>query len=329
MADEAGISRRLKELRRPFDDAPGAPAEGEARIDMEHRSGFVAVIGKPNVGKSTLVNRFAGMKISITSPRPQTTRNKIKVILTGEHYQVIFLDTPGIHFPRHMLGKSMVRTAEHALGEADAALFVLEAPGLTEEDYLALDKLRDLKIPILVVVNKIDLAGTAQREKILRQAQELGLGKVYSVSALNGQGIKPLEDDMVGLLPAGPQYYPEEMITEHPERFFAAEFIREQILAQTFAEIPHSIVVRIEEMRKRQDRELYFIRAVIFTEKESQKGIIIGADGKRLKEIATKARENIEIFLGTKVFLQIWIKVRKNWRNSPQLLKQFGLTDEE
>ena len=291
---------------------------------QNYRSGFVAVIGKPNVGKSSLVNRFVGAKISITSPKPQTTRHKIHAILTGDNYQIVFLDTPGIHLPKHLLGERMVRAAENAMKEVDLILFVAEATGLTEEDMVVVEKIKNINTPVFVLINKIDKIDSQHKQRMIREMTELHLGKVFTISALTGEGLSELQELIISQLPEGPQYYPPDMLTDNPERFVVAELIREQALMQTFDEVPHAVNVRVEEMKQRKDRELIDIQATIYVERESQKGIIIGAKGVRLKEIATKARENIEALLGSQVFLQLWVKVRKNWRNSQDDLHYFG-----
>ncbi|MGL5207595.1 MAG: GTPase Era [Acidaminococcaceae bacterium] len=292
----------------------------------KHYSGFVAVVGRPNVGKSTLVNSLIGEKIAIMSDRPQTTRNKIMCILNTDNAQIMFLDTPGIHKPQHKLGEYMVRSAESTLHEVDVILFVVdvnEKKG-AGDDYI-IEQLKKVKTPVILVANKIDkLADKGQLFPIISSyTKSFDFTAVVPTSALTDNEFKPLLGEIVKHLPEGPQYFPEDMITDQPERVIAAEMIREKVLKLTRDEVPHSIAVEIEEMKTRANEDLY-IRAVIYVERESQKGIVIGAKGSLLKLIGRQAREDIENLLGNKVYLDLWVKVKADWRNRDNVLRQFG-----
>lgn len=293
----------------------------------DYRSGFVALIGRPNVGKSTLLNRIIGQKITITSEKPQTTRNQLRGILSGPNYQIIWVDTPGLHKPLHLLGEQMVKTAQRALANVDLVLWVLDAEaGFRPADDKVAQLLSATGQPIFAVWNKIDLVAADQELEVRREG--LPILKTFRVSALSGAGIQELIDGVVAQLPPGPAYYPPEMLTDHPEQFIVAEYIREQILNQTEEEIPHSVAVQIEEFKKRPNGQVY-IGANIYVERDSQKGIIIGANGGRLKAIGTAARVEIERLLDAPVYLNLWVKVRKNWRNSDKILREFGYGGEE
>ena len=284
------------------------------------------MVGRPNVGKSTLTNSLIGEKIAIMSDRPQTTRNKIMCIMNTDNAQIMFLDTPGIHKPQHKLGEYMVRTAESTLQEVDVVLFVVDA---TEkrgagEDYI-LNVLEKVKTPVILVVNKIDKLADKQK---LFQIME-GYNKLYKfaaivpVSALNDSEFSGLVQEITKHLPEGPAYFPEDMITDQPERVIAAEMIREKVLRLTRDEIPHSVAVEVDEFKERDEENVY-IRATIFVERESQKGIVIGAKGSLLKKIGQQARADIENLLYCKVFLDLWVKVKADWRNKDKALKQLG-----
>ena len=295
-------------------------------MEKQKKSGFIALVGRPNVGKSTLMNHLIGQKIAITSRKPQTTRNQIRTVYTDERGQAVFLDTPGIHKPQHKLGEYMVRTAESTLQEVDVVLFVVDA---TEkrgagEDYI-LNLLQKVKTPVILVVNKIDKLTDKQK---LFQIME-GYNKLYKfaaivpVSALNDSEFPGLVQEITKHLPEGPAYFPEDMITDQPERVIAAEMIREKVLRLTRDEIPHSVAVEVDEFKERDEENVY-IRATIFVERESQKGIVIGAKGSLLKKIGQQARADIEKLLYCKVFLDLWVKVKADWRNKDKALKQLG-----
>lgn len=289
------------------------------------KSGFVAVVGRPNVGKSTLVNSLIGQKIAIMSDKPQTTRNKILCILNLPDAQLLFLDTPGIHKPRHKLGEYMVQTAENTLREVDAVLFVVDAteePGPGEE-YI-LERLAAVTTPVILVINKIDKLPRAQVLPIIqRYAAKRDFTALVPVSALTKTNLDNLVAEIKKHLPAGPKYYPDDMITDQPERLLIAELIREKVLQLTREEIPHSIAVDIEEVATRDNGDLY-VRAVIYVERDSQKGIVIGAGGAVLKEAGRQARADVENLLGSKAYLDLWVKVKKDWRNRPGVLKSLG-----
>ena len=292
---------------------------------MEYKSGFVAVIGRPNVGKSTLINKVIGQKIAITSDKPQTTRSRIQCILTQDDAQIIFLDTPGIHKPKFKLGEYMLKAAEGTLKEVDAIFFVIDA---TEkfgggEKYI-LERLSATTKPVILVVNKVDLI---EREKILPIIAEYSARRnfaaVVPISATEGTNVDALIDEAKKFLPEGVQYYPADMVTDQPERLIIAELIREKILHATQDEVPHSIAVDLEEFTPR-DTGTIFIRATIYVERDSQKGILIGKGGAMLKNVGKEARPEIEMLLGTKIFLDLWVKVKRDWRNSIGALQSFG-----
>ena len=295
---------------------------------MSYKSGFVTVIGRPNVGKSTLINKIVGQKVAITSDKPQTTRNRIQCIFTDDAAQIIFLDTPGIHKPKFKLGEYMLKAAEGTLKEVDVILFVIDA---TEkfgggEKYI-LERLNATTKPVILVVNKIDLIA---REKILPIIAEYSTRRnfaaVVPISAVEGSNVDALIDETKNFLPEGVQYYPADMVTDQPERLIVAELIREKILHATQDEVPHSIAVDLEEFTER-DNGTIFIRATIYVERDSQKGILIGKNGAMLKQVGRAARPEIEMLLGTKVFLDLWVKVKRDWRNSIGALQSFGLKD--
>ena len=294
--------------------------------ESKHYAGFAAMVGRPNVGKSTLTNSLIGEKIAIMSDRPQTTRNKIMCIMNTDNAQIMFLDTPGIHKPHLKLGEYMVRTSVGTLQEVDVILFVID---VTEkrgsgEDYI-LELLRKVKTPVILVANKIDkLDDKAKLFKIMEEYSKLyNFAAIVPVSALNDGEFPGLVKEITKYLPEGPSYYPDDMITDQPERVIAAEMIREKVLRLTRDEVPHSIAVEVEEFKDRDDENVY-IRATIFVERESQKGIVIGAKGSLLKKIGQQARADIENLLYCKVYLDLWVKVKPDWRNKDKALKQFG-----
>ncbi|MBP8597945.1 MAG: GTPase Era [Selenomonas sp.] len=297
--------------------------------NQKHKSGFIAVIGRPNVGKSTLINTLIGQKIAIMSDKPQTTRNRILCILTEPDAQIVFLDTPGIHKPKHKLGEYMVKAAEGTLKEVDAIFFVVDAtekmgPG---ERYI-LERLQATRKPVILVVNKLDLI---ERERALpiisHYTSQYSFAGVVPISAKEKMNLDSLLAEVKKYLPEGPQYYPEDMITDQPERLIVAELVREKALQLTRDEIPHAIAVDVDEMTTRSNDDVY-IRATIYVERDSQKGIIIGAKGTMLKKIGAMAREDIQNLLGSKVFLDLWVKVKKDWRNRDGVLHNFGFGGE-
>ncbi|WP_027415833.1 GTPase Era [Aneurinibacillus terranovensis] len=301
-------------------------------MKQEYKSGFAAIIGRPNVGKSTLLNQIIGQKIAIMSDKPQTTRNKIRAVYTSEEGQIIFLDTPGVHKPKSKLGDYMNRMVEDALREVDVILFLVDASEkLGPGDEFIIEKLKDIKTPVYLVINKIDKISPEELLPYIDKYSKLyPFAQIVPVSALHGNNVNRLMDQLLLELPEGPQYYPADQVTDHPERFIVAELIREKVLHLTREEIPHSIAVVIEQMKAREDHDnLVDIYATIYTERQTQKGILVGKQGSMMKEIGKRAREDIERLLGTKVYLNLWIKVKKDWRNQEQLFKNFGFHDEE
>ena len=298
---------------------------GVITID-KHYSGFAAIVGRPNVGKSTLTNGLIGEKIAIMSDRPQTTRNKIMCILNTDNAQIMFLDTPGIHKPHHKLGEYMVRTAESTLKEVDVILFVIDVSEKrgAGENYI-LELLEKVKTPVILVANKIDkLQDKSKLFNIINEYSALyNFAAVVPVSALEDNEFPGLVAEITKHLPEGPDYFPDDMITDQPERVIAGEMIREKVLLSTRDEVPHSIAVEVDEFKVRDNDDVY-IRATIFVERDSQKGIVIGAKGSLLKKIGQQARKDIEALLGCKVFLELWVKVKADWRNKDKALKQFG-----
>lgn len=289
-------------------------------------SGFVSLVGRPNVGKSTLMNRLIGEKIAIISNKPQTTRNRVQSILTKDGFQIVFIDTPGIHRPRHKLGEYMVKSAETTLNEVDAVLMLIEPTDkIIEADRLIIEKFAKVKSPVILVINKID---TVERERVFKVIDEYrklyDFAEIVPISAFEGTNTDELLSVIRKYLPEGPQYFPSDMVTDQPERQIASEIIREKALRLLEDEIPHGIAVEITEMKKRKEGNLVDVRATIFCEKDSHKGIIIGKHGDMLKKIGTKARGDIERLLGSPIYLELWVKVKKDWRDSDFLLKNFG-----
>ncbi len=294
------------------------------------RSGFVSIIGRPNVGKSTLLNAIVGEKIAITTSKPQTTRNRILGIKTLPTAQIVFIDTPGIHKPRHRLGEIMVKTAFDAYKEADIILLMVkpELPG--PGDRFIIDAIKQINKDVLLIINKVDLVKKSALLPVIDEYKNLyPFKEIIPISALKGNGVSIVLDKIVQYLPEGPKYYSDDLITDQIERFMVAEIIREKVMALTEEEIPHCVAVNIEEMkeRRREGEErirVVYIRANIYIEKESQKGIIIGKGGGRLKDIATAARQDIEELLGTKLFLELWVKVKGHWRKDEKTLSVLG-----
>jgi GTP-binding protein Era len=295
------------------------------------KSGFVSIVGRPNVGKSTLLNHIVGQKIAIMSNKPQTTRNKITAVYTTEEGQVIFLDTPGIHKPKSKLGDYMVSVAENTLNEVDLVLFVIDA---TEKrgagDEYIIDRLKQVKTPVFLVINKIDKVHPEALLPIIDEYRQLYEFKaIIPISAMEGNNTGSLVQAIFDEMEEGPMFYPADQVTDHPERFVMAELIREKVLHLTREEIPHSIAVTIEEVKRGENGKTLYIYAAIYVERDSQKGILIGEKGKMLKEIGKRARVDIERLLGDKVFLELWIKVKKDWRNQERMLRNFGFYNEE
>lgn len=290
----------------------------------EFRSGFVSLIGRPNVGKSTLLNRLVGEKIAIISSKPQTTRNNVLGILTEENIQIVFTDTPGIHAPSTKLGEFMVKSAETAMHDVDAVLFLVEPidnVGRTEEKIL--EELKKCSAPVILVINKID---QIKRELLLsiitKYTEKYDFHAVVPISAMRNDGIDLLCNELFALIPEGPMFYPEDMVTDQPERQLAAEIIREKILRNLDKEVPHGIAIEITKMK--DSGKVCEVNATIFCEKSSHKGILIGKNGEMLKKIGKLAREDMERMLEKKVFLETWVKVKEDWRNRDSLIRNFG-----
>ena len=292
------------------------------------KSGFVAIVGRPNVGKSTFMNYVLGQKIAIMSDKAQTTRNKIQGVYTKDDAQIVFLDTPGIHKPKHELGEFMVKSAYSALNEVDAVLFMVNVsekrgPG---DDFI-IEKLKGIKTPIFLVLNKIDLVTPeVLLERVESYKDALDFAGVFPISVLQGNNVNELMEGLINALPEGPQYYPADQITDHPEYFVVSELIREKILQLTQEEIPHSVAVTVDKMQKDEFDKVH-VYANIIVERKSQKGIIIGKGGRLLKEIGTRARRDIQQLLGNKVYLELWVKVEKDWRKRKSNLQEYGYRD--
>ncbi|MCD6518844.1 MAG: GTPase Era [Anaerolineae bacterium] len=296
-------------------------------LPPDHRSGFVALMGKPNVGKSTLLNAWLGIKISAVSPKPQTTRTRLLGILTRPDAQVIFVDTPGIHQPKNKLGDFMVQAAKRALPDSDLVLFIVDVSRPpSEEDEQVARLFRGCEVPVFLVLNKTDLISGDRLEANQAAYEALGhFDEVMRISALTGYNREELLEKIIARLPLGPRYYPEDQLTDQQERFIAAELIREQVLRFLEQEVPHAIAIVIQEFKERPNGMLY-ISAYIYTEKESQKGIVIGRKGAMLKRIGQEARKSLEAFFERRVYLDLWVKVRKNWRRKEHYLREFGFS---
>lgn len=296
------------------------------------KSGFVTIIGRPNVGKSTLMNHLIGQKIAITSNKPQTTRNRIQTVYTDmERGQIVFLDTPGIHQAKNKLGEYMVNVAEHTLSEVDVILWLVEPStfiGAGEQHILK--QLRKTKTPVILIINKVD---TVEREKVLSYIdayrKEYDFAEIIPASALREQNLDTVVDMIFKYLPYGPMFYDEDTVTDQPERAIVAEIVREKALHALDDEIPHGIAVYIDRMKERKGADIVDIDATIVCERESHKGIIIGKGGAMLKKIGSNARYEIERLLDTKVNLKLWVKVKKDWRDSEFLMKNFGYNKDE
>jgi GTP-binding protein Era len=302
----------------------------QTHTQQQTRSGFVAIVGRPNVGKSTLMNHIIGQKIAIMSNKPQTTRNRIHGVLTRPEGQIVFMDTPGIHKPKHRLGEQMVKTAIETLNGVEAVLFLVDAtmPKGGGDEYIInlLKKVKDT--PVFLLINKIDLIDKQELLAIIASYKdEHDFAEIIPISAVKGDNVERLLDNLFELLPEGPYYYPPDMVTDHPERFIVAELIREKVLHLTHEEVPHSVAVEIEQMQMKEEKNMLVIHAAIYTERESQKKIIIGKQGALLKKIGQLARQDMERLLGSKVYLELWVKVKEDWRNREHLLRNFGFTE--
>lgn len=292
------------------------------------KTAFIAIVGCPNVGKSSILNRVLGTKIAIVSSKPQTTRTKIMGVLTEGEIQLVFTDTPGYHKPHNKLGEKMNQAVGDSIGGVDACLFVVEAKGdIKKGEYELLEKFKKLKVPVILAINKIDMI--KDKEELLARIVQLNelfnFEAVVPVCASNGEHIDELVDEMKRLAFESPHFFPDDTLTDQPERVLAAEIIREKILRLMDKEIPHGIAVSIEKMRERDDKDILDIEAIIYCERESHKGMVIGKKGAMLKKISTYARQDLEAFFGIKVNLQTWVKVKEDWRNREGLIHNFGL----
>lgn len=291
--------------------------------ELEHKAGFVNIIGKPNVGKSTLMNAMVGEKLSIITSKAQTTRHRIHGMVNDEHFQVVFSDTPGILDPSYKLQEAMLKSARTALADADIVLYITDPYDKPEEEDVFLEKLRKIKTPVLLIINKVDLSNQEDLEQLVEQwSKLLPDAEIIPISALKKFNVKSIFARILELLPVSPPYYPKDMLTDKSERFFTGEMIRERILVHYKQEIPYSVEIEIEEFK--EEERLIRIRAVIYVEKDTQKGILIGHQGSALKRIGREARLEMEAFFQKKVFLEMFVKVQKDWRNNDRKLKNFG-----
>lgn len=290
------------------------------------RSGFVSIIGSPNVGKSTLMNRFVGQKVSIVSARAQTTRNRVMGVLTKPEYQIVFLDTPGVTTPKNRLGEYMLKIAYDSLNEVEAVLFLTDAEkGIREKDEALLQKLASAKAPVIAAINKIDAAKPGIVAEMRKKLAALSyIGQVAEISAETGEGVDSLEALLRAHLEEGPKYFQDDMVTDQPERVICAELIREKALMLLKEEVPHGIGVGVDKMLLREDKPICDVWATIYCEREGHKGIIIGKGGAMLKKIGAEARHDMEWMLGTRVNLQLWVKVKDDWRNSLSTMRELG-----
>jgi len=299
----------------------------EVMTDMSFRSGFIAVAGRPNVGKSTLINTLTGKKVSIISPKPQTTRNTVRAIITDDDSQMILMDTPGIHKAKSKLGEFMVKRAVESLDDSDGIVFMVEAtdlePGRT--DAMVIQRLKQVRTPVVLAVNKCDEASEEQILKTIAAFSEaMDFHDVVPISAVNGDNTDVLSKILKELLPEGPVYFDSDDFTDQPERIIASEYIREKMLHLLRDEIPHGTGVEITVFRDRDESDVIDIEATIYCERKSHKGIIIGSKGSMLKEIGSKARKDLEHLFGARVYLKLWVKVKEDWRNRNSVLKDLG-----
>lgn len=300
-------------------------------VEKNFKSGFVSIIGRPNVGKSTFLNRVIGQKIAIMSDKPQTTRNKVQGVLTTDDSQLIFIDTPGIHKPKHKLGDFMMKVAINTLKEVDLVLFMVNAEeGFGRGEEFIIEKFQAVKTPVFLVINKIDQIHPDKLLQVIDAYKEKHEFKeIVPISALEGNNVETLLEQIKRYIPEGPQFYPADQVTDHPERFIITELIREKALHLTHEEIPHSLAVIMEKLERKEGKDTIHVMATIIVERDSQKGIIIGKQGSMLKEIGKRARVDIENLLGSKVFLELWVKVQKDWRNKMGQLRDYGFREDE
>ena len=293
------------------------------------KSGFVSIVGRPNVGKSTLMNNVVGEKIAIMSDKPQTTRNTIQAVYTDEECQIVFLDTPGIHKPKNKLGEFMVKSATDAFKNVDLVLFVVDdSKKIGPGDRKIIEDLRGIKTPVILVLNKIDKLEESELFELMQLYSNEDLFKaIVPISALKGRNVNELLKVIGKYLEEGPKYFPDYMITDQPERVLVSELIREKVLHYLNDEVPHGVAVEVERMKSRNDKDIVDISAVIYCERDSHKGIIIGKNGRKLKGIGKSARADIELLLGSQANLQLWVKVKENWRNLQNYISDFGYND--
>ena len=293
------------------------------------KSGFVSIVGRPNVGKSTLMNNVVGEKIAIMSDKPQTTRNTIQAVYTDEDCQIVFLDTPGIHKPKNKLGEFMVKSATDAFKNVDLVLFVVDdSKKIGPGDRKIIEDLKGIKTPVILVLNKIDKLEEAELFELMHlYSKEEVFKEIVPISALKGRNVNELLKVIGKYLEEGPKYFPDYMITDQPERVLVSELIREKVLHYLNDEVPHGVSVEVERMKSRNDKDIVDISAVIYCERDSHKGIIIGKNGRKLKGIGKSAREDMELLLGSKINLQLWVKVKENWRNLQNYISDFGYND--
>lgn len=293
---------------------------------MEHKSAFIAIVGRPNVGKSTLINRMVGEKVAIVSSKPQTTRNRIAGVVTGQDYQMVFLDTPGLHAPKNRLGELMVKTALDAARDVEAVLFLCDARrGVEDEDLKLLRRLLSGGAPVVAAVNKTDAAGGAASLAAAGKLAGAGLAAdALLISAKTGDGVAALMAALMQYLVPGPKYYPGGEYTDQPERMIAAEMIREKALSLLREEVPHGVGVMVESVKQREDKDIVDVAATLICERSSHKGIIIGRGGLMLQRIGSEARRDLEMLFGSKVYLELWVKVEEGWRDSTRVMRQLG-----
>ena len=292
------------------------------------KTAFIAIVGCPNVGKSSILNKIMGTKIAIVSSKPQTTRTKIMVVLTEGDIQLVFTDTPGYHKPHNKLGEKMNQAVGDSIGGVDACLFVVESKGdIKKGEYELLEKFKNLKVPVILAINKIDMIKDKEEllERIVQLNSLFDFEAIVPVCASTGEHVDELVDEMKKLAFDSPHFFPDDTLTDQPERVLASEIIREKILRLMDKEVPHGIAVSIEKMRERDNQEILDIEAIIYCERESHKGMVIGKKGSMLKKISTYARQDLESFFGIKVNLQTWVKVKEDWRNREGLIHNFGL----
>ncbi|MFH0771069.1 MAG: GTPase Era [Candidatus Omnitrophota bacterium] len=292
----------------------------------DFKSGFVAIIGRPNVGKSTVLNYLVGEKIAIVTDKPETTRDKIQGVLTRDDAQVIFVDTPGIHKPINLLGKRITRLAKDSFLESDVIVFIIDLTrGITKEDRLIFDLIKEIKKPVILLLNKVDLVSKSLALPLIEEASRVrDFNEIIPTSATKGDNMGILLDKIIENLPRGPKYFSDDQLTDKTERFMAGEIVREKALEFTREEVPHSVAVLVDEFKKRPGKKLFYIRATIFIERHSQKKILVGHKGQMLKSIGESARKDIEEFLGKRAYLDLWVKVYENWRKDPNALRMLG-----